>query len=424
VSAQNLHIGIAGAGIAGLIAGVQLQKAGHSVFIFESRSNTGGRIRSLEVAGLLVESGPEFIHGNFTETFGLLRKYNIPVEPVNGKMYSARGGKIEESYDMAEGWDQLLNKMRSADPDLPFHEFLINNFPGKRFTELRNAAIGFAEGYDLADVETASTRALVSEWELEDSEQYHIPSGYGMLVSSLENEFTNLGGKIFLNHAVECIDWHSADILVRVKGNQVFRMDKVLISLPLGILQHTAPPSESVIFLPALVEKQRAFSQIGFGTVIKIVMIWETAFWKPRVPEALFIFSDHFIPTWWTPYPQDFPLLTGWLGGPRAADVSDKPDIFFLEKALESLSSIFSIPTVELKNKLKDFRIFNWKNESWSRGAYSYSLVGSTIAKAMCREPVQDRIYFTGEAYYEGPYPGTVEAAVVSGLETARQLLS
>jgi monoamine oxidase len=423
VSTQNLHIGIAGAGIAGLIAGVELQKAGHSVNIFESRSYTGGRIRSLLVAGFLVESGPEFIHGNFKETIGLLKKYNIPFEPVNGKMYGAWGGKIKESYDMAEGWDQLLNKMRSADPDLPLHEFLLNNFPGEGFTELRNAAIGFAEGYDLADVETASTLALVSEWELEDSEQFHIPSGYGLLVSSLENEFTNLGGKIFLNHAVESIDWHSNDILVRAAGNQIIRMDKIVISLPLGILNKTAPPSESVIFLPELVDKQTAFSQIGFGSVVKIVMIWESAFWKPLVPDALFIFSDHFIPTWWTQYPQDLPLLTGWLGGPPAANVSDEPDIFFLEKALESLSSIFSIPAEELKNKLKDFRIFNWKNEAWCRGAYSYSMVGSTNAKAICREPVQNRIYFAGEAYYEGPYPGTVEAAVVSGLETARLLL-
>ena len=71
-----------------------------------------------------------------------------------------------------------------------------------------------------------------------------------------------------------------------------------------------------------------------------------------------------------------------------------------------------------------DFRIFKWGNEPWSRGAYSYSLAGSGKAKAICREPIQNRIYFAGEGYYEGPYPGTVEAAVISGLDTARQLLA
>lgn len=116
-------------------------------------------------------------------------------------------------------------------------------------------------------------------------------------------------------------------------------------------------------------------------------------------------------------------MLTGWLGGPKAAQASDKPDEFFLDRAMESLSSIFSIPPGEIRKNLKESRIFNWKNEPWSRGAYSYPVVGFRKTISICREPVQNRIYFAGEAYYEGAYPGTVEAAVVSGMETARQLL-
>lgn len=90
---------------------------------------------------------------------------------------------------------------------------------------------------------------------------------------------------------------------------------------------------------------------------------------------------------------------------------------------MESLSSIFSISDAELKKNLRNFRIFNWKNEPWSRGAYSYSKLGFRSAGFLSRESIQKRIYFAGEAYYEGAHPGTVEAAVVSGLETARQLL-
>ena len=209
-----------------------------------------------------------------------------------------------------------------------------------------------------------------------------------------------------------------------VKGNQTFDVDKLLVSLPISVLNDSASPLESIIFYPALEKKKIAFSQIGFGTVIKIVMIWNSAFWKPLVPDAHFIFSDYFFPTWWTQYPLDIPMLTGWLGGPKAAQDADKPDMFFLDKAIESLSAIFSVSTKKVKNDLGDFRVFNWKNEPWSRGAYSYSNVGFRKTKFICRKPVQNRIYFAGEAYYEGPYPGTVEAAVVSGLETARQMLA
>jgi hypothetical protein len=36
-------------------------------------------------------------------------------------------------------------------------------------------------------------------------------------------------------------------------------------------------------------------------------------------------------------------MLTGWLGGPKALLFEDKPDDFFLDKAMESLSEIFSV---------------------------------------------------------------------------------
>jgi monoamine oxidase len=422
VTTKKFNIGIAGAGISGLMAALELIRAGHSVAIFESRPRTGGRIQTMMVEGIVVDSGPEFIHGNLKETIGLLEKYHITYNPIDGKMYQALGGRLEETFEIIEGWDQLLVKMQALDGDIPFKEFLEKSFPEKRFNELKFAAIRFAEGFDLADVQTASTRALIEEWEKEESTQYRIASGYGTLIETMEKEFIKEGGKIFLNHPVERVDWQSEKILLKVRGDQIFNLDKLIICLPLAVLNEPAP-LESIVFIPSLVEKQEAFSQIGFGTVIKIVMIWDSAFWKRLIPDAQFIFSDQFIPVWWTQYPLDRPILTGWLGGPRAALLAGKPDEYFLDKAIESLSGIFSIPPEEIKKGLKFSRIFNWKNEPWSRGAYSYSMMGTLHAKAVCRKPILNRIYFAGEAYYEGPWIGTVEAAVVSGKETASLLL-
>jgi len=303
------------------------------------------------------------------------------------------------------------------------NEFLEKYFPGDNFYELKKSAIRFAEGFDLADTGKASTKALIAEWEHEESGQYRIPSGYGTLVKSVENEFTNLGGKIFLNHKIEKVNWDSDALNLYIRDQNKMIPDKLIISLPLSLLDQNKPQPESIVFLPSIDEKQKAFSQIGFGTVIKIVMIWNSPFWKQIAPDAQFIISDNFIPTWWTQFPQGVPVLTGWMGGPRAKQLSDKPDSFFLEKAFETLSSLFSVSIEKIKQELRDVRIFNWMNNPWSCGAYSYSLVGSGAAKAICRKSIQNRIYFTGEAYYDGPFPGTVEAAVVSGLETARQLL-
>jgi monoamine oxidase len=421
---SELDIGIAGAGIAGLVAGTELQRAGYNVSIFEAGTCIGGRIQSIKVGGLIVETGPEFIHGHLRETLGLLKKYDIDYEVIDGKMYSAWNGKLEETYGMTKGWDLLLNKMKSLEYDQPLNEFLENNFQGNQFNELKKFATRFAEGFDLADTNDASTMALYSEWQHEESDQYRIPTGYGSLIAAIEKEFKTQGGKILLNHSIAKVDWNYDAVQIETTDHRVFKIDKLIISLPISLLNQREPSSESIIFHPGLEKKKAAFQNIGFGTVVKIVMIWESTFWKTLAPDAQFIFSDCFFPTWWTQNPMDIPMLSGWLGGPKAELYADKADAFFLDNALESLAYMFSLKKEVIKRNLKEFRIFNWKNKPWIRGAYSYARVGSQEARAICREPVQQRIYFTGEAYYEGPFPGTVEAAVVSGQETVRQILA
>jgi phytoene dehydrogenase-like protein len=172
MSVKIFHIGIAGAGISGLMAGLEILSAGHAATIFESRSRAGGRIQSFDLDGIVVETGPEFIHGHLKETIGLLKKYNIRYDPVDGKNYTSNRGILKESTDWDEGWDLLVAKMKSIKEDLPLGEFLEKNFPGNQFRSLRQTAIGFAEGFDLADIKTVSTHALYREWEHGESEQY------------------------------------------------------------------------------------------------------------------------------------------------------------------------------------------------------------------------------------------------------------
>jgi len=425
MSANEFVIGIAGAGVAGLITGILLQRAGHQVQIFESRSVPGGRIQSLVVQDYLIEGGPEFIHGNGKETIRLLSKYNIPFVPANGKMYEGLDGRFKISDEMGNaGWGKLLLKMKSLKHDMPFGEFLKSYFPETKYKELRNSATDFAEGFDLADIEIASTTSLALEWIQEESGQFRIPAGYHTLILAMADEFRALGGKILFDHAIESVNWQATDVSLTVRGGRHFQMGKLVITLPVSLLSPSFNENVQPVFSPPIIEKQNAFARIGYGTVIKMVMVWKSAFWKDRIPDAQFIFSETFISTWWTQFPLDLPLLTGWIGGPAANEISDKPDDFLLTKALESLSVIFSISQVELKNRLKLFHIFNWKKDIWARGGYSYALVDSAENKVIGRKPLENKIYFAGEALYDGPFQGTVEAAIVSGQTAATQLLA
>ncbi len=416
------QIGIVGAGIAGLLAGRQLQRAGYEVSVFEARNRTGGRIQSLQSGPYTIETGPEFIHGHLKETLSLLDEYQIPYLPVSGKVYGLHDNKLSSSTSGPQGWDLLTKTMKSLKEDLVLSDFLHRHYPGDQHEELRSYAKSYAEGFDLADPHIVSTKALIEEWDNEESDQYRIPRGYGTLTDALENDYRKEGGKIFLNTPVAQVSWNETRLTIHTGTKDIFEMDKLIVSVPLSLLQPSSHSENRIQFDPRLNEKEKAFGHLGFGTVIKIVLIWEDAFWNQAAPDALFIFSDHFIPTWWTQHPANDPVLTGWLGGPSAEACAAETDDYFLRKALETLSAIFSVSVQNLKNKLKDHYIFNWKKEPWTRGAYSYGAIGYKQSKAVYSQPVDGKIYFTGEAAYSGSFPGTVEAAVVSGLMTAAQI--
>ena len=58
------------------------------------------------------------------------------------------------------------------------------------------------------------------------------------------------------------------------------------------------------------------------------------------------------------------------------------------------------------------------------RGSYSYSTLQTTQARSVLIEPIEDTLYFAGEALYEGTEMGTVEAALTSGNKVADIILS
>ena len=412
---------IIGAGISGLIAARILIREGIQVGILEARERIGGRIMTFRQGEQILEGGPEFIHGRLKETLSLLKEYRIPFVKTAGKAYYFRSGHFVEN--MEDDWDMLIKKMKTVKTDLPFMQFLLENFEGEEFRNLRESAIGFAEGFDLADVHTVSTISLIREWEIEESTQYRIPGGYGQIMIALADEFTSSGGRLFLNRPVAKLKWSKGRVEISTTDNHKFRADKVIITIPVAVLNHFQNDDYDVSFSPDILTRRVALRQIGFGTAIKVLLQWKTAFWKTIVPDAQFIFSDKDIPTWWTQSPADTNVLTGWVGGRAAEGLSEFTEKELLNIAIENLSSMFGMQPAELNAQLLSAKCVNWKKEIFTRGAYSYTLAGQEAARAIWKEPLEKTLYFAGEACYQGPHGGTVEAAIISGMETARELL-
>ena len=134
--------------------------------------------------------------------------------------------------------------------------------------------------------------------------------------------------------------------------------------------------------------------------------------------------SDAGIPVWWTQYPSERPVLTGWLGGPRTQTVAHLTEDQLIKMGLASLADVFAISPDELKRMLVQATALNWSNDRFACGAYSYATPETREAQSVLSGRDGSAVLFSGEALYRGPAMGTVEAALASGLETARTLLT
>jgi monoamine oxidase len=418
---------IIGAGASGLMAARILSSAGYRVTVLEARDRIGGRIHTLEdsLFSFPAEAGAEFIHGRVSHTMKLLREAGISYAEVQGKSWNSRQGKLNPGQNFIEDWPLLTKELKKLTKDLSIADFLNKYFPDEKYFALRKSLTGFVEGYDAADPAKASAFALRDEWfGDEDHPQFRIEGGYRRLIDYLEKACLEAGVKIELNTQVKEISWEKNKVEIKA-GKSNFNASRLLLTVPLGVLQ-----AGMISFSPELPEKMEAIQKMGYGPVIKILLVFKNKFWSNltdssgnSLKELGFLFSSELVPTWWTQLPHDTSLLTGWLAGPKAEKLKHATEEELLGYALNSLAAIFNIREEDIRAMLNTYRIINWASDPFAMGAYGYATVETPEARKALGAPVQETLYFGGEALYEGPEMGTVEAALASGEKAAGEIL-
>jgi len=448
---------VLGAGAAGLAAAAELARHGKSAVVLEARDRIGGRVWSLEVPGLPVpvELGAEFIHGRPAATLSRMREAGIAALDAPIVRLAVVDGKLQpRGNDLYSKVQRVLRRHAGAlkKKDVSVEALLSRSRLGLS-AEARTFARMRVQGYDAADPARASARAIAEEWSAEAAGSpghFRPQDGYGALLDWLAAGLNGSRVELRLRSVVRAVRWKRGAVEVegirmtaeggRGKGEgtrprrphagvEPFQVAarRAIVTLPLGVLKRPPRTPGAVRFSPSLRAKRPALDGLDSGAVIKAALLFRSAFWEEidegRYRGASFFHSPSAaFPTFWTALPERVPLLVAWAGGPKAARLARAAVSDIVGEAVASLASLFGTRG-GVEERLAVAWVHHWQQDPFARGAYSYAVVGGHGARRALAEPLDDTLFFAGEAAdYQGEH-GTVAGALASGERAAREVL-
>lgn len=435
--AVEYDVAIIGAGASGLTAARELCAAGLRVALVEARDRMGGRIYTLHPPDLHypIELGAEFVHGTPAQTWELLDRSGLTAYEIPDSHWMIDNKKLEPLRDF---WDRIDRVMGYIDPkanrDLSFRNYLDRTLRFRVSRRDKDLARAFVEGFQAAHADRISVKSLVTSETVTEAVDitrvFRISQGYDRLLHWIWKETSTAACSVILNNPISEIRWErgSVELLPADPNQDPISAKQLIVTVPLGVLNIPEGKPGHLKFSPGIVAKTEALGSLEMGQVIKLVLRFNHVLWEELgFSRFNFIHSrdeNAGIPTWWNAAPFQVPVLTGWAGGPAAESLSGRTEQELREVAILVLSRMFSISPSTLERGIEGFYSYDWQKDPFSRGAYSYVCVGGHGASQDLAAPIDDTLFFAGEATLVEGLSGTVEGAIATGRRAAREVIA
>jgi len=397
---------IVGAGAAGIAAGRRLHDAGKRVILVEARERLGGRGWTRQVNGFALDLGCGWLHSaprNPWSDIARTSGFTIDKTPPPWSRPSLTNGfPLEHQRGFRAALDafyERVDEVAQSGRDVPASECLKSGDPW-------NALIGTVATF-IAGAEWDKVSAIDLHRYADTGVNWRVPDGYGELIARHA-----AGLNVAINNRVHRIDHGSRPLRVETdKG--AMTADAVIVTV-----SSTLIAGEAIVFAPALPEKLAAAAQLPLGHDDKLFLSLE----QPDEFEKdsrLFGRTDCTGSGAYHMRPFGRPLIECYYGGSVAETLERGGPKAFFEFAKEELVNHFGS---DFAKRIAPIAVHCWGSDVFAGGAYSYAKPGYADCRAVLAAPVNDCLFFAGEACSRGDF-STAHGAYFTGVAAAEALL-
>jgi monoamine oxidase len=275
--------------------------------------------------------------------------------------------------------------------------------PGNRWNGLINSVGTYISGGDL-------DRLSVKDFDrYEDSGvNYRVFKGYGALIADYGADLPQQ-----LDCPVTAIN-HGGKRLRIETGKGAITADRAIVTVPSAVLA-----AERIAFTPALPDKIAAARGLPLGLADKLFLSLEGAeeFEKET---RLFGRTDRDGTGGYHLRPFGRPLIEAYFAGGLATALEAGGDHAFFDYAVSELVGLFGS---DFARRLKPVAVHRWANDPYALGSYSFALPGYADCRATLAAPVDDRLFFAGEACSAHDF-STAHGGYLTGVAAAEQVIA
>ncbi|AXJ94246.1 MULTISPECIES: NAD(P)/FAD-dependent oxidoreductase [unclassified Sphingomonas] len=435
---------VIGGGAAGIAAARRLHDAGAEVLVVEAGAVLGGRARTWSLAlpdwvgapdGSAARSelppphvphlGPGLRRGN-TESGG--SEPTIPVDAGCGWLHSARrnpwttiaeregfavdrsspnwgvqwrdlGFPPDEQRAFQDAYVRFETTAHAAlhGPDRPLSAFVAPDDPWRPMID---AISGYANG---APLDRVSLHDWAAYEDAATDDNWALPAGYGTLIAQHAP-----GVAIRLDTPVTRVDHRGRTIRLDTPAGTI-EADRVILALP-------TTAYAAIAFDPPLPDKQQAAADLPLGLADKVFLAVDRPEWPAHAhltgdPHRACTASHRLSPF-------GRPIVESFFGGACAEGMRTRDDAiaFAIDELVALLGS-------DWRHRLHPLAATHWRDEPHIHGSYSHARVGRAEARALLAAPVDERLFFAGEACSLRDF-STAHGAYATGIAAAEAILA